>query len=74
MNAETAKRQWGETEKETMTQPQEEFVAQKSVPSRDISQLQCARCGKPRKEWEGNGVESGGEYFCSPECAAASSK
>ncbi|MEI6350145.1 MAG: hypothetical protein WCP06_03455 [Verrucomicrobiota bacterium] len=60
---------WGETEKETMTQPQEEFIQDEARPSTDMSDVCCARCAKPRAEWEGNGVARNHQWFCSPECA-----
>jgi hypothetical protein len=65
---------WGHTEKETMTQPQEEFIQQESTPSRDMSQVSCDWCGKPRKEWTGTGVIEGEKVYCCIECSQASNR
>ena len=48
---------------------QEEFIAPEARPSRDEHDLPCSRCGKPRENWDGPGVERDGEVFCCEECA-----
>jgi len=61
---------WANIDRPTMPEPQEEFLEEKARPSIDISQLRCARCGKPGSRWGGRGVKAGERWYCSPACAA----
>ena len=51
------------------TPVQEEFIEPQAEPSRDISEIRCARCGKPRREWEGIGIQRNNHLYCSEKCA-----
>lgn len=51
------------------TPVQEEFISPEATPSRDIHDIPCPACGKPRQNWEGEGVQRGEAVYRSKECA-----
>lgn len=51
------------------TPVQEEFISSEATPSRDVHDVPCPRCGKPRADWDGPGVKQGGEVYCCEACA-----
>ncbi|GEM_PF-5521397 len=48
---------------------QEEFISPEATPSKDENDCPCARCGKPREDWDGPGLEKDDRFYCSEECA-----
>ncbi|MDD5348764.1 MAG: hypothetical protein PHQ12_01005 [Chthoniobacteraceae bacterium] len=51
------------------TPVQEEFIQPEATPSRDLHDRPCPRCGKPRKQWDGEGATRMEVLYCSEECA-----